>query len=198
MIKKNNNVFRMTVISMLVAILIIQTFVPILGYIPLGPIDVTIVHITVILTAVLFGKNMGLIIGTTWGLLSLIRAYTQPTPFNVVFLNPLISVLPRLLVGWISALVFRALSKKETKRWHYSVTALIGTLLNTILVLGGIYLFAGETYANALGVSESALLGALGITFATNGVIEVIASMIILPLVSLPIARALKRRNQES
>jgi len=62
--KKNKNVFQMTIISMLVAILFIQTFVPILGYIPLGPIDVTIVHITVILTAILFGKNTGLIIGT--------------------------------------------------------------------------------------------------------------------------------------
>jgi len=62
--KKNKNVFQMTIISMLIAILFIQTFVPILGYIPLGPIDVTIVHITVILTAILFGKNTGLIIGT--------------------------------------------------------------------------------------------------------------------------------------
>jgi len=128
----------------------------------------------------------------------MIRAYTQPTPFNVVFLNPLISVLPRLLVGWMSAYVFQALTRNKTQRWHYSITALIGTLLNTVLVLGGIYLFAGETYANALGVSESALLGALGVTFVTNGVIEIIASMIILPLVALPLSRALKRRNQES
>lgn len=195
--KKNRNVFQMTIISMLIAILIIQTFVPILGYIPLGPIDVTIVHITVILAAVLFGSKTGLAIGTAWGLLSMIRAYVQPTPFNIVFLNPLISVVPRMLVGWVSGLLFQAIKNRLSARWSYTITALVGTLMNTVLVLGGIYVFAAETYANALGVSQNALLGVLGTVVATNGVIEVIASMIILPLVSAPLARALKRRNSE-
>lgn len=192
---KNKNVFQMTLIAMLVAILIIQTFVPVLGYIPLGPIDVTIVHITVILAAVLFGKSTGLIVGTVWGLLSLIRAYTQPTPFNVVFLNPLISILPRAIVGWLSAVVFEALDKRTDARWKYSVTAMIGTATNTVLVLGGIYLLAGETYAAALGIPVSALLAALGAVVASNGIIEVIASMIILPLLALPLIKFLKRRN---
>lgn len=185
----------MTLIAMLVAILIIQTFVPVLGYIPLGPIDVTIVHITVILAAVLFGKSTGLIVGTVWGLLSLIRAYTQPTPFNVVFLNPLISILPRAIVGWLSAVVFEALDKRTDARWKYSVTAMIGTATNTVLVLGGIYLLAGETYAAALGIPVSALLAALGAVVASNGIIEVIASMIILPLLAVPLIKFLKRRN---
>ncbi len=192
---KNKNVFQMTIIAMLIAILIIQTFVPVLGYIPLGPLDVTIVHITVILAAVLFGNRTGLIVGTVWGLLSMIRAYTQPTPFNVVFLNPLISVLPRAIVGWLSGVVFEALDKRTDARWKYSVTAMVGTVSNTILVLGGIYLLAGETYAAALGIPVTALLTALGAIVATNGLIEVIASMIILPLVAVPLTKFLKRRN---
>ena len=192
---KNRNVFQMTIIAMLVAILIIQTFVPVLGYIPLGPLDVTIVHITVILAAVLFGNRTGLIVGTVWGLLSMIRAYTQPTPFNVVFLNPLISVLPRAIVGWISGVVFEALDKRTDARWKYSVTASIGTATNTILVLGGIYLLAGETYAAALGIPVTTLLTALGAIIASNGLIEIIASMIILPLVAVPLLKFLKRRN---
>lgn len=196
--KKNRNVFQMTIIAMLVAILIIQTFVPILGYIPLGPIDVTIVHITVILAAVLFGSRTGLLIGMSWGILSMVRAYIQPTPFNIVFLNPLISVVPRLLVGLISGLLFSWLSKKTTSRWIYSVTALVGTVLNTVLVLGGIYLFAGETYANALGIPVSALLGALGAVIATNGIIEIIASMVILPVVAIPLGRFVKRKSNDS
>lgn len=192
---KNKNVFQTTIIAMLVAILIIQTFVPVLGYIPIGPLDVTIVHITVILAAVLFGNRTGLIVGTVWGLLSMVRAYIQPTPFNVVFLNPLISVLPRAIVGWLSSIVFEALDKRTDARWKYSVTAMVGTASNTILVLGGIYLLAGETYAAALGIPETALLTALGAVVATNGLIEVIASMIILPLVAVPLIKFLKRRN---
>lgn len=192
---KKTNVFQITILSMFLAILIAQTFIPMLGYIPLGPIDVTIVHITVILAAVLFGTKTGTIIGMSWGLLSMLRAYIQPTPFNIVFLNPLISVLPRLIVGWLSATIFILLKKRFSHKVSYAVTAGIGTLTNTVLVLGGIYLFAREAYAEALGISETLLLGALGTIVATNGVIEIIASIIILPLVALPLNKALKRRN---
>src|SRR5699024_1119174 len=180
---------------MFLAILIAQTFIPMLGYIPLGPIDVTIVHITVILAAVIFGTKTGAIIGLSWGLLSMLRAYIQPTPFNIVFLNPLISVLPRMIVGWLSAAIFILLKKRFSHKVSYAVTAGIGTFTNTVLVLGGIYLFAREAYAEALGISETLLLGALGTIVATNGVIEIIASVIILPLVALPLSKALKRRN---
>lgn len=194
--KKKSNVYQMTTISMLFAILIIQTFVPWLGYIPVGPIDATIVHVTVILAAVLFGSKTGLALGTSWGLLSMLRAAIQPTAFNVVFLNPLISVVPRLLVGWLSGVLFNVISQKLSRRWSYAITALFGTGLNTLLVLGGIYLFASETYAAAMGVPESALLAILGSIVATNGVIEMIISVIILPLIATPLARVIKHQNQ--
>lgn len=194
--KKNTDLFQMTIISMMVALLMIQTFVPIFGYIPLGPIDITIVHITVILSAVLFGLRTGAIVGTIWGLLSMLRAFLQPTPFNIIFLNPLISVVPRMLVGLISALAFKFLKDKFSKRLSYAITAGIGSLTNTVLVLSAIYFFASEVYANALGISETALLGALGTIVVTNGLIEVVASIIILPLIAISLEKVLKRRGK--
>ena len=193
--KQSNKVFQMTIISMFLAILIIQTFVPVLGYIPLGAIDITIVHITVILAAILFGPKTGTIIGASWGLLSMIRSYVQPSITNVFFQNPLISVLPRLLVGLLSALLFMFIRNKISERWAYSITALVGTLLNTVLVLGSIYIFAVEAYSNATGIPESAVLGALGTVVVTNGLIEAVASMVILPLLAIPLAKVLKSRN---
>ncbi len=192
---KKTNVFQLTLISMLFAILIAQTFIPFLGYIPLGPIDVTIVHITVILAAVLFNPKIGAIIGTAWGLLSMLRAYIQPTPFNIVFLNPIISVVPRFLVGWLSGFIFLFLKDKLSNRMIYSLTAGVGTFLNTFLVLGSIYIFASETYAAALGISEDLLFGALTTVAGTNGIIEVIASIIILPLIAIPLSKFFKKRN---
>lgn len=192
--KNRKNVFQLTLVSMMVALLIIQTFIPIFGYIPLGPIDVTIVHITVILSAVLFGKKFGTLIGTIWGLLSMLRAFIQPTPFNIVFLNPLVSILPRLLVGFISASVFQFFKDKFSKGITYTLTAGIGSLMNTILVLGSIYIFTSEAYANALGIPESALLGALGTIVATNGLIEIIAAIIILPILAIALEKFLKDR----
>lgn len=196
--KNNNNIFQLTVMSMLIAILIVQTFIPMLGYIPLGPIDVTIVHITVILTAVLFGSKHGMVIGAVWGLLSMFRAYLQPTPFNVVFLNPVISVIPRLLVGWISGLLFVKMKNKMSEKISYAIISAIGTMLNTILVLGSIYLFASEIYANALGIPESLLLRALGTVVVSNGIIEVVASVFILPLLAIPLSKVLEKRGYSS
>ena len=192
---KQTNVFKITILSMFLAILIAQTFIPMLGYIPLGPIDVTIVHVTVILVAVLFGPKMGSVLGTTWGLLSMIRAYMQPTPFNIVFLNPVVSVLPRLIVGFLSGVLFLFFRKRFSDKVSYAVTAGIGTLINTVLVLGSIYLFASETYAEALGISETLLLGALVTVAGTNGIIEMIASVIILPLIAIPLSKVISRRN---
>lgn len=192
---KQTNVFKITILSMFLAILIAQTFIPMLGYIPLGPIDVTIVHVTVILVAVLFGPKMGSVLGTTWGLLSMIRAYMQPTPFNIVFLNPVVSVLPRLIVGFLSGVLFLFFRKKFSDKVSYAVTAGIGTLINTVLVLGSIYLFASETYAEALGISETLLLGALVTVAGTNGIIEMIASVIILPLIAIPLSKVISRRK---
>lgn len=193
--ERNKNVFKMTIIAMLVAILIIQTFVPMLGYIPLGPINITIVHITVILAAILFGKKTGLIIGTIWGTLSLIRTIVQYLPTNQMFLNPLISVLPRAIVGWLSAVVFEALDKRFTGHWKYSVTAFVGTATNTVLVLGGIYLFAADLYAELFEMDVDQVFGALVAIVTTNGVIEVVASMVILPLLAIPLTKFLKGRH---
>lgn len=193
--ERNKNVFRMTIIAMFVAILIIQTFVPMLGYIPLGPINITIVHITVILAAILFGKKTGLIIGTVWGTLSLIRTIVQYLPTNQMFLNPLISVLPRAIVGWLSAVVFEALDKRFTGHWKYLVTAFVGTATNTILVLGGIYLFAADLYAELFEMDVDQVLGALVAIVTSNGVIEVVASMIILPLLAMPLTKYLNGRH---
>lgn len=125
----------------------------------------------------------------------MIRSYVQPSITNVFFQNPVISVLPRLLVGLLSALLFSLVKEKLSERWAYSITALVGTLLNTVLVLGSIYLFALEAYSNATGIPESAVLGALGTVVVTNGLIEALASMVILPLLAIPLAKVLKRRN---
>ena len=148
-----------------------------------------------ILVAVLFGPKMGSVLGTTWGLLSMIRAYMQPTPFNIVFLNPVVSVLPRLIVGFLSGVLFLFFRKKFSDKVSYAVTAGIGTLINTVFVLGSIYLFASETYAEALGISETLLLGALVTVAGTNGIIEMIASVIILPLIAIPLSKVISRRN---
>ncbi|HRU29430.1 MAG TPA: ECF transporter S component, partial [Treponema sp.] len=72
-----------------------------LGFIPwFSGASVTILQVPVIIGAVLEGPLVGFIIGLLFGLSSLLQAAIAPTgPVDVAFTNPLISVLPRLLIG---------------------------------------------------------------------------------------------------
>ncbi len=120
-----------------------------LGFIPwFSGASLTIMQVPVIIGAVLEGPIVGLIIGLFFGVFSLIQAAVAPTgPTDVLFTNPLLSILPRLFIGPVAWLIYRAL-----KRWQ--VPALIaggigGSLTNTILVLG-MFLALGELPLAAL------------------------------------------------
>ena len=71
------------------------------GFIPwFGGVSITIMHLPVIIGAVLEGPIVGLIIGFLFGLFSLIQGAIAPTgPADVWFVNPLLSILPRLFIG---------------------------------------------------------------------------------------------------
>ncbi len=107
-----------------------------LGFIPwFSGASLTIMHVPVIIGAVLEGPVVGLGIGLIFGLFSLIQAAVAPTgPADVWFTNPLLSVLPRLIIGPAAWLVWRSL-----QRWPAAglvAAGIAGSLTNTILVLG--------------------------------------------------------------
>lgn len=106
------------------------------GFIPwFGGVSLTIMHIPVIIGAVLEGPVVGLIIGVIFGLFSLIQAAVAPSgPGDVVFTNPLISILPRLFIGPVAWLVWNALKRKPLL--GFLLSGLAGSLTNTLLVLG--------------------------------------------------------------
>ncbi len=94
-----------------------------LGFIPfvLG-ISATIMHVPVIIGAVLEGPLVGTMIGFLFGLFSLIWAFVAPTgPGDIFFQNPLISVLPRLFIGVLAYLAYRAL--REPRPWKVYIAA---------------------------------------------------------------------------
>jgi uncharacterized membrane protein len=131
--KKNR---KLVVASMLGAITIALGLTP-LGFIPLGFINATTMHIPVIIAGILEGPIVGMAVGLIFGLSSLFNAITRPTPMSIVFYNPLISILPRVLIGLFSYYAYAALSKidhKKSKKFSYLVWAIIVGLLVYLLV----------------------------------------------------------------
>lgn len=181
-----NKTYRLVIRAILVAIILLQAMIPFLGYIPLGITSLTIIHITVIVAAIVLGTKDGMLIGFVWGIATIIRAFTSPTtPLDVlVFTNPLVSVLPRILVGLVSGVLFTIIYRKTKKVVLASIIAAIfGTLTNTILVLTFMGILYTGPVAQAYGVDTSGLFALLATIAATNGVSEVISAVVITPLI---------------
>ena len=181
-----NKTYRIAILGILSAFIIIQTFVPFLGNIPIPPLNPTIIHITVIVAAFVLGTKDGMIVGLVWGLTRMFKAYTLPaSPLDLLlWTNPIIAVVPRVLVGLVAGLVYQAFLKKKKEKTGMVVAAVMGSLTNTILVLGFIALFYGTEYASALNVDPSNLLKVLAGIVATNGVGEAVAAGLIAPFVA--------------
>lgn len=122
---------RRIAISGLLGAIAVTLGVTSLGFIPLPNLTgaATIMHVPAIIGAVLEGPLVGVIAGAIFGLFSMLQDTTG------LFNNPLVSVLPRLLIGLTSWLAFRAL-----QRFHRSFAAVvagaIGSLTNTVGVVG--------------------------------------------------------------
>jgi len=141
------------------------------GFIPwFGGISLTIMHVPAIIGAILEGPIVGAGIGLIFGLFSMLQAAIAPTsPSDVWFTNPLLAVLPRLFIGPIAWLVWKAL--KRIPVVGLIASGIIGSLTNTVLVLGTIGL---------MGYLPWAVLGGIVVT---NGLPEAGISAVITLLV---------------
>ena len=101
---------KLAVTGMLAAISIILGLTPV-GLIPLpfSPTKATIMHIPVIIGTIVEGPVVGLIIGLIFGGFSMYQAATMPTnPAQFVFLDPLVALLPRLLIAVTAYYAYRS------------------------------------------------------------------------------------------
>lgn len=187
--------YRITIRAILMAFIFVQGMVPFLGFIPIGFISLTIIHITVIVAAITLGTKDGMFVGLVWGLTTMIRAWTMPTtPLDtLIFTNPLVSVIPRILVGLVAGFVFSFLYQKTKSTFLPTiVAATLGTLTNTILVLGSMGLLYTAPVATAYGTTANGLFAVLALAVLTNGIPEVIGAVIITPMITKAIFAATK------
>ena len=171
------NVRKMTVIGVLSAISIMMSMLPFIGYIPIGPTKATIMHIPVIIGAIIEGPVVGATIGLIFGLTSLWNAMTQPTITSIFFLNPLVSILPRVLIGVVAYYVYQGIYKISKKVYAAGFMAgLIGSLANTVGVLGMIYVLYADKYMERIGQAGADAGKWLFTLAATNGVPEALVA----------------------
>lgn len=175
--QKELSLRTMTLVGILGALSIVLGLTPI-GFIPLGPINITIMHVPVIIGAIVGGPLVGGLVGLVFGLFSLFRAVISPTPISPALYNPLVSVLPRILIGVVTGYVYLALKDKKSKIIRYFIPASIGSLTNTIGFLSALYIFYGKALAKILGGTSLVGKGVVGIGIS-NGIPEMLVAGII-------------------
>lgn len=175
---RNTKTKKLTFLAAMFALTIFLDISP-LAAIPVGAVSATIVQVPTILTGILYGPLYGMIMGLLMGLTSLVHALTRPvTPLDPLFVNPVISVFPRVLIGLFAGLAFMLITKLFKNRFRFiaaSFAGAIGALTNTVFVLGALYFVYAEKIIADLALQDSAALKAViwGIVM-TNGVAEML------------------------
>lgn len=181
----------LTYLALFMAIEAVLVMVPFLGFIPIGPLRATTLHIPVIIAAIVLGTKEGCLVGLIFGLFSLLNNTINPTVTSFAFspfisgniLSALIAIVPRVLIGFVSGEVYRLMKNRFPTAGMF-VSSFLGALTNTALVLGGIYLLFGQAYAKALGRSFASLAPYFISVISTQSLLEAVVGAIIAVAVS--------------
>lgn len=107
-----------------------------LGFIPVPNVTgrATIMHVPAIIGAVLEGPIVGILVGGIFGLFSFVQDSAAGGA------NPVVLILPRLVIGLTSWLAYRGLVRVN-QDLAAAVAGVVGTLTNSVLVIGAAYAF---------------------------------------------------------
>ena len=198
----------MVSVALMAAIVIVLANTP-LGMIQLPIIKATTVHIPVIIGAILLGPSAGAILGAVFGICSLISNTMAPTLLSFAF-SPFmstsgipgaikalwISVGCRILIGVAAGWLWIALEKlKISQLIALPAVGFIGSMVNTVTVMGSIYFLFAQQYADAREVAVTAVWGLIMGTVTASGIPEAIAAAVLVLAVGKVLIQVFRRMN---
>lgn len=170
---------------------------------PLGVSMAFIPLVAVILAADVQGLGMGLFAGTAFGIASLVNAFLHPTLMAPMFYNPLVSILPRMIIPVTAYFAFRLMKKLLKKRSEEAstfiastVSSVVAVVTNTSLVLAMMAAFNfGKTFGSTV-INAAFFGGLLGVNF----VFEIAICSFVAPIVAtgLRIALGIDKRGRKA
>lgn len=190
---KRDNLRKMILAAIFIAMIVLLAFTPMLGYIKIGPLSITTIGIPVIIGSIILGPYYGMLLGFVFGLTSFLQCFMGDAfGAALVGISPVFTfitcIVPRVLVGLVPALLYRLIMKRPTNSRPVAVfvSALAGSLTNTVFFLGFLGLLFGRTeFIRSMQVQADGTtisLFALLVGFAgVNAIAEAVAVAIIAP-----------------
>ena len=189
---KKHDTRWMVSVALMAAIVIVLANTP-LGMIQLPIIKATTVHIPVILGAILLGPGAGAILGAVFGICSLVSNTMAPTLLSFAFSPFLsttgipgalkaiwISVGCRILIGVVAGWLWVLFTKIKLNQFiALPIVGFVGSMVNTVTVMGSIYFLFAQQYAEAKEVALTAVFGLVMGTVTASGIPGAIAAAIL-------------------
>ncbi|MCQ2454759.1 MAG: ECF transporter S component [Clostridia bacterium] len=199
---KKQNTFKLTLLALFTAIMIIMDFTPI-GYIVTPYLSITLMTIPVAIGAVCLGVSSAVYLSFLFGLTSFLMCFNigfmpDKTAPLMLEANPVGTVIvcfvTRIIAGLITALVFLAFKKNAEKNYRsvnvigYSVSCACMPVFNTLLFLSGYFFFFGNT---SLGTKF--FKAVITAAFTVNGLVELVITVIVGSFVAKTLDKYLRK-----
>lgn len=199
-LNRNRKIALIGVFSALIIVLTITR----LGFIAFGPaISITILQIPVILCAMMTGIGGAVFSGFVMGIMSLIMAAVSPNGIlDPIFVNPLCSVLPRMILGIVAWGIWNLLNfiPKMPKSVSAGITGFFATVIHTFAVYGCIFIFDGTGIRQALekiGMAGKGYFGVIAVGLPSE-ILEAVSSLVICCVVYAALFIAEKKKSKLS
>ena len=200
-----SNIRWLTQLALLVAIMLVMSYTP-LGYLPLGPLNCSLLSIPVAIGAMTMGPSAGAILGGVFGVTSFMNAVEGKSALGAALFaaSPIgyfvTAVIGRILMGWLCALGFQAARKllpgKETTTC--AIGGFAAPFLNTVFYMGFmVMLFYRTDYIQSLVAAKGATNPFMFIVLmvGVQGTLEWILGCVIGGAVTVPLRKFLKKSN---
>ncbi len=209
--RRKHDTTWMVSVALMGAIVVVLANTP-FGMIQLPMIKATTVHIPVIIGAILSGPFAGAILGFVFGICSLISNTMAPTLMSFAF-SPFLSTTGlsgavkslwvcvgcRILIGAAVGWLWIALSKfKARQTLALPIAGFLGSMVNTLTVMGSIYLLFARQYADAMQVPVTAVWGLVLGTLAASGIPEAIAAAVLVLALGKVLIHLFTRMNMST
>lgn len=186
-----NKTKSLTYNAILIAITILVGSVPQLGFIQIPGIPaVTVMHIPVIIAGILFGTFSSFLASFAFGVTSMFVAMSRGIGFDLLFMNPLVSILPRLAFGIFVGMMYSLISKlKINDKVSIGLTAFISSLFHSVVVLIVAFIAMGFSEVPDFLMINKSGFWVFIVPILFGVFLEAIAAVII----SIPVVLALRR-----
>lgn len=197
MTNNQEKVKRLVLMGLLAAVLLIMSYTP-LGYMYIGPLAITLNVIPVAVAAISLGPAAGAVIGAVFGLTSFLQCIGvggMSAMGAVLFeISPVLAFIqrfvPRVLMGFLVGLVYKAISKINKPKIACFVSGFCAALFNTVLFMTAlILLFGSSDYVQELMGGKNVIVFICSFV-GINAVFEMIASTLITGAVGTALKKA--------